>query len=253
MAGIKRDLAKHRVPGVCASLLGFLFSFTGAMLISLGSMKQSFNNKPIKLSGSFSLIIGISLVAVGFAHQHLTHRKWKRRRLRKEERRRKRRRANELQVQVSNGVSTEEIILGVDQLSGPFPTSSGEFSGPDSANSSLSSLSDIPDITDDREMNTKLKNSGASVRDFSIFCIDTSSSSVNARDDMDKPSSQIRKSNDSSKVNKRIKPSPNESGRFDDLVNSKLVLMLMLLYNLLLHRSFYVEGYQAASSRNMNE
>ncbi|ELU11532.1 hypothetical protein CAPTEDRAFT_215342 [Capitella teleta] len=37
------------------------------------------------------------------------------------------------------------------------------------------------------------------------------------------------------------------------LVSSKLVLMLMLLYNLLLHRSFYVEGYQAASSRTMNE
>ncbi|ELT89047.1 hypothetical protein CAPTEDRAFT_205910 [Capitella teleta] len=36
-------------------------------------------------------------------------------------------------------------------------------------------------------------------------------------------------------------------------VSSKLVLMLMLLYNLLLHWSFYVEGYQAASSRTMNK
>ncbi|ELU11726.1 hypothetical protein CAPTEDRAFT_198596 [Capitella teleta] len=37
------------------------------------------------------------------------------------------------------------------------------------------------------------------------------------------------------------------------LVSSKLVLMLMLLYNLLLHWSLCVEGYQAASSRTMNE
>jgi uncharacterized membrane protein len=146
---MNRELGEHRVPGVCASLLGFLLAFAGAMLVSLGIMKQDFNNSTLKIAGCLVLVGGIVLVTFGFSHQFITHRKWKRRRQRKEQRR-KHRKATKYEVQqrtqhAGKAVTADEIVLTVEDLSEPMPSSSGIQSAGSSANSSWSSLSDIPD------------------------------------------------------------------------------------------------------------
>ena len=209
---MRRDLAEHRVPGVCASLLGFLLSFAGAMLISLGVMKQDFDNQTIRIAGPFCLTAGIAIVIAGFSHQFIVHRKVKRRRQRREDYRRRK------SASYTNpALQTDEIVLAVDQFSDPGPSSSGLNSGHNSSlNSSWSSLSEIPDESEQRKSADQRKKT-----DFSIFCTQSSSSAVlseGLKKTFQDGSTPFRKCSDASKVKRSSTPAISVTSPDDEVV-----------------------------------
>lgn len=79
---VLRETAKHRAPGICAALFGFLLMFSGIMMIAVGktATKQGVvkdNKSDLEEAGPAILSIGIILICIGFTYQYIRHKKFK--------------------------------------------------------------------------------------------------------------------------------------------------------------------------------
>ncbi|CAD5111810.1 unnamed protein product [Dimorphilus gyrociliatus] len=79
---IIRNTGKHRAPGICAALFGFLLMFTGILVLTVGKSvsKKGKVNKSIsdlEDAGPAFLSIGILLILIGFTYQYIRHKRFK--------------------------------------------------------------------------------------------------------------------------------------------------------------------------------
>lgn len=217
---VRREAKSHRIPGICLSLFGFLLLFVGAMMLSMASIQQSFNNDSIKTVGPICLSAGICLVAGGFAHQFIKHRKWKRRHDTSKEPLPARAADYEIKVgdmRIENSLSTNEVILGIEDISEPMPSSSGlqgcvySSSSRSSSSSSLSELTEITDQPHFVQENRDSESPKVKSVDYGIFCTHSSRSLLPQTGCPNQADySTNKKSSDARKIKSSLKSSSNQ-------------------------------------------
>ena len=115
---IKSRVPAYMLPGICLSMLGFLFIVAGIMMISITSTSQDKPSAGVKAVGPILLIIGLASTVGGFTYKFIKHRQHKKQELEKLNAAKKNLETMEHAVDEEGRCTspefTDEVVLGID-------------------------------------------------------------------------------------------------------------------------------------------